>query len=285
MFHTDSDATWDGNLKKFALCDNEDPTVCTFGEVIDSNGDQAVDTDPSSADFGNLKDTAVGFWSTAGTSEITDQGAGSRVLDYTDRMVYAAESQAGTSLHLISNTDDASGANASSTYRTMLQDGSLPNSTVFCDDGSGGIDDACMDNLVGFQLGKRTNTAKQEQGIDANNRWAYTDGIHVRPLVMTFGGNEDNPISRLFIGSNDGSLRAINDGNSTGYDPTTNNIGGEEEWVLYPWQTLDRQMDLQNNVSSAAHIYGLDSTPTARVKDVYRRYKPSDYWYRRRLYG
>ena len=98
LFHTDSDATWDGNLKKFALCDNEDPTVCTFGEVIDSNGDQAVDTDPSSADFGNLKDTAVGFWSTAGTSEITDQGAGSRVLDYTDRMVYAAESQAGTSL-------------------------------------------------------------------------------------------------------------------------------------------------------------------------------------------
>jgi type IV pilus assembly protein PilY1 len=88
--------------------------------------------------------------------------------------------------------------------------------------------------------------------------------------VLTYGNDSDDdyPIAKLFVGTNDGGLRMINE-----YD-------GKEGWIFYPNSMLGntsanafvdsgRQSLLKAN-DLGSHIYGIDDTPVARVFDQNR---------------
>ncbi len=92
--------------------------------------------------------------------------------------------------------------------------------------------------------------------------WNFADPLHSRPVAFTYGcvgggpcTTSSDPIIKLFIGTNDGMVRIIN--NST----------GEEEWAFVPDEMLNKQYALSQN-DSGDHIYGLDDSPAFLVNDV-----------------
>ena len=51
LFEPDPSQAWYGNIKKFGVCEDTSNTACTFGELIDANGNAAVETDILATEF------------------------------------------------------------------------------------------------------------------------------------------------------------------------------------------------------------------------------------------
>ncbi len=86
------------------------------------------------------------------------------------------------------------------------------------------------------------------------NRWKFSDALHSRPLTVSYGGTDANPVTKIFVGTNDGGLRMINAET------------GVEEWIVYIPEMLDDQGALMDN-ATGTHFDGLDGTPTAHIID------------------
>ena len=64
-----------------------------------------------------------------------------------------------------------------------------------------------------------------------DQRWKFADALHSRPTTVTYGGTSDSPVTKLFVGTNDGGLRMINTYN------------GIEEWIVYLPEFLPHDED------------------------------------------
>jgi type IV pilus assembly protein PilY1 len=56
LFKPSPAVSWDGNLKKYQLCQNS-AAGCDLGEVLDANSDPAIEKDPASENLGRIRDT------------------------------------------------------------------------------------------------------------------------------------------------------------------------------------------------------------------------------------
>ncbi|MDZ7841006.1 MAG: PilC/PilY family type IV pilus protein [Gammaproteobacteria bacterium] len=288
LFKPNDKIAWLGNLKKFQLCE-EGQSGCTKGEVLDQNGDPAVHTNENDQNtFGTLKSDAQGFWSAADDSapEIEQGGAGEQIPSFDNRVVYVNTSGAaitpptgdlstnpetqGTSVHPIDRStdigDSPSDASQFNDLKAALHDQGN------CNAGDFASQDSCLDELIRWMTGERFSGDIPRYGNDSDtDRWAFGDPMHSRPLILTYnigpgadntmGTNDDVPLGKVFVGTNDGGIRMISD------------TDGTEEWIYYPYSMLGQrtpstvtQLELKNN-ATGSHVYGVDGTPTARIND------------------
>ncbi len=96
-------------------------------------------------------------------------------------------------------------------------------------------------------------------------QWLMGDPIHSRPIAVNYGRQsgytEENPNLRVFIGSNDGFIRAYKDSSSGA------NATGEELFAFMPNDLLMNNEALRYNVGGDAHPYGVDGAPLSMTFD------------------
>lgn len=261
LFQPSSSVQWDGNLKRFKLCNGTEIPACTFGEVIDVNNIAAIDTTTS-----KIKDTAVSYWgTTADGSDVNKGGAGAKITQdskvprtlYTYSGSYASASMPATPVAVVATSGNT------------VYDAAVSNPTILGLAAAATSSD--VTKLINWMRGKdaydtRKNSASDpgtHTGVtDESRTWNFADPLHSRPVAFTYGAettlgvaDKNKPIIKLFASTNDGTVRIIN--NST----------GEEEWAFIPNELLSKQYDLSQN-ADGDHIYGLDDSPTFLVTDV-----------------
>ena len=278
LFKPNSSVAWDGNIKKFKLCNSADATAygCTFGEVIDFNSTPAPAIDSQTS---KIKATAKSDWSSvADGPEVTVGGAGEQITKDTDpplpRTLYTYRgSYASASMPATPEAVVATAGSGTTLYDVAINDPTILGLT----DTSGSAsttnptDTTAVTNLITWMRGKDAYDQRKDSGTDTGHTgvtdearsWNFADPLHSRPVAFTFGSELDafskpdptKPIIKLFVGTNDGMVRMIN--NST----------GKEEWGFIPKELLDEQYTLSQD-ADADHIYGLDDSPAFLVNDV-----------------
>jgi type IV pilus assembly protein PilY1 len=237
LFKPSTTVAWDGNIKKYKLCADSSNTSCTFGEVIDVNGADAIDSVNQ-----RIMDTATSYWgTTADGGTVKAGGAGAKIPSPSSRLMYtymgsypiASPVTLSQSAHLL---EDANAAITAS----ML---GLPATATATD----------RTNLINWIRGQDVYDYDQD-GDTTEDRWKHADPLHSRPVAITYGGNATTPIIKLFVGTNDGAVRMFNDAN------------GQEEWAFIPPELLSMQYDLSQDADNI-HPAGMDGTPTFWVVD------------------
>jgi type IV pilus assembly protein PilY1 len=255
LFKPSSTVAWDGNIKRFKLCNTSDVTSfsCTFGEVIDVNNVSAIDNLTS-----KIKPTAVSYWgTTADGPEVTVGGAGAQITKdtkvprtlYTYRGSYASASMPATPVSIVA-TSGNSVYDAAVTTPTIL---GLPSSATSTDVGT----------LINWMRGQDAYDLDADGNTTETRSWNFADPLHSRPVAMTYGcvgssttcTTSSDPIIKLFVGTNDGMVRMIN--NST----------GQEEWAFVPSEMLSQQRALSQDADNT-HINGIDDSPAFLINDV-----------------
>ncbi len=234
---------WNGNLKKYMICEGNEGDTCTRGEILDAST-------PAMAALG-ANNTFVpesrSYWSlTADGGEVQVGGAGENIPSYTSRVVYTytgGDDPSDTTLATDANriTDDDANNAADDPLRVLL--------------GAGSITDGEYSDLIYWILG-RDVADEDDDGSTSDDRWGFADPLHSQPLVVTYGkdGNEE-PIKKIFIGTNEGVLRMINA------------ASGVEEWSFIPPAMLELQRQMKTN-ANGDHLYGMDGDLTVYSHDA-----------------
>jgi type IV pilus assembly protein PilY1 len=258
LFKPSMSVSWEGNLKKYQLCESS-ADGCDLGEVLDANGDPAIEKDVTSENLGRITDTALSFWS-AGIdgSEIKVGGAGLEIPAPASRKLFTYTATTAPNYvaldvqdHIIATKLDKGILNldggSPAVRRTRTQELLGDYSYLSTDDD--------REELFDWMLGEDIFGLEDVPSLSADGRrFAFHDPLHSSAIAVTFGGTEADPVIKLFVGTNDGGLRAIN---------ATNGI---EEWVFYPQATMLNQQRLKDNFAGK-HIYGLDGNPTVWLND------------------
>jgi type IV pilus assembly protein PilY1 len=246
LFKPDTRDRWDGNIKKYRLCsaDEINAGTCLRGDIIDKNDDVAID--PATY---RLKDTACSFWTSScpDGSEVPKGGAGSQIPDPADRRIFTYTGASEPSNVTLDTADQrVNAANSNLTLETFGLDPS----------GDAVEDATARDNLIKWIRGEDPYD-QNDDGNTAKREWRFGDPLHSRPLAITYGP-ESTQKTYLFVGTNHGDLRAIDDDT------------GEEKWMFIAPEFLTLQPDLLTNADSGTdgHPYGLDGTATAWINDV-----------------
>lgn len=264
LFKPSSSVAWDGNVKRFRLCNSDDVTAygCTFGEVIDVNNVPAIDAQTS-----RIKDTSVSYWgTTADGSEVTKGGAGAEItLDskvprtlYTYRGAYTglSSSSPATPVAIVATVGN-------SVYDAAINDPTilgLPDTSGSATD-TNAADTTAVTTLINWMRGQDAYDNDVDGNTTETRAWNFADPLHSRPVAMTYGAeltggqpDPNKPIIKLFVGTNDGMVRIIN------------NNTGVEEWAFIPDELLKNQDKLAQNVDNP-HIEGMDDSPAFMVID------------------
>ncbi len=276
LFEPTSKVAWPGNVKKYEVC--EDTDLCTLGEILDANGDPAIGAD------GRILATAKSFWIDADSPSINDGaevqlgGAGNtapndtvpparhltrRVFTYTDLSAPPAPG----GVNLVTGGHEVQDDNT---------DGILDGLTDGTDDeklqqtkdllGWPGAPVATLTPAERAALVTELNTHIQwirgqdvdDENIDGNtleDRYSFNDPLHSSAVPFTMGGDSDDPVVKVVVGTNDGAVRLIN-----GYN-------GVEEFIFYPQSTLRRLTKVREN-TLGNHTYGVDGTATVWLNDI-----------------
>lgn len=256
LFKPSSSVAWDGNIKRYRLCNTSDVTAygCAYGEVIDLNNAPAIDALTS-----KIKTTAVSYWgSIADGPEVTLGGAGAQItLDskvpralYTYRGSYTGISSSAPATPVaVVATSGNSVYDAAVTDPTIL---GLPASATSTD----------VSTLVNWMRGRDAYDRNANSNTTETRSWNFADPLHSRPVAMTYGcvgsgacTSSSTPIIKLFLGANDGTIRIIN------------NNTGAEEWAFIPQELLSGQYALSQD-ADGDHIYGTDDSPAFLVNDL-----------------
>src|SRR5690606_27312333 len=226
---------------------------CVLGEIMDAAGDPAVD----SAD-NKFKETAQSLWSDVVDGRATTLGGtGGEMADYEDRIIYTDAKSDGSVPTSGTELDDSG-------YQIDIDTWDDPATahirTAICPTPSTDPASDCADRML-WLLGKIIEP-DDDTDTSTTTRWTVNDVLHSSPAVITYGGTDadsDGVIETFFdkivVGTNDGGMRVIN--GSTGI----------EEFEFLPAATLETQRTLFDN-PEGTHPYGLDLTPTVRIKDV-----------------
>jgi type IV pilus assembly protein PilY1 len=270
LFEPAVTARWNGNIKKFQLCQSSTDAcvvngVAEVGDVLDAR------TPPAKAvgDDGRILDTALSFWtSTQDGPNVLEGGTGNQVPTHTARRVFTFSDEA-----LQSATPPA----GTVSFFPASADLGATKNRLLDTDGDGiidGLSGTTADKLIQTQelLGMGSATpAELKAQIDwirgkdvdgvfsdtvfAENRYSFSDPLHGNPLAITYGGTADNPILKLMAGTNDGGIRLINSNS------------GVEEWIFYPPSLLPLQTTLRANPATGKE-YGVDGSATPWIRDA-----------------
>lgn len=212
LFKPTSSLRWDGNIKKYRIEDMK---------LYDAAGNEAIED-------GAIKDDARSYWSTVvDGKKVTKGGAGKQLmLDLVNvnktRKVYTV---CGGQMELVSG--------------------------IAC---LGVLDEAKVKWLLGEDVNNQYNDASYIDTDGIKHRWAIADPLHSSPQAINYmpdnpdTENQDEEITKLFVGTNDGMVRMI--------DAKT----GKENWAFVPNALI-------NLPKTSKHTYGMDSTPIFWIKD------------------
>lgn len=238
LFSPQLQVDWPGNVKKFKLCADPTNQTCTYGNVLDASGQEAIDS------TSKIKTSARSLWSTVTDGpDVRLGGAGEHVAASATRKVYtyndtvdvpATSVDLSTGVHIVNTTNIT---------KTQLGDAAMT--------------DARRDDIINWMRGQDVKDEDNDSST-TDDRWKFADALHSRPLTVTYGGTDAAPVIKIFVGTNDGSLRLI--------DAET----GKEEWAVYIPEFLSKQGALMDN-AQGIHIkgltVGLDGTATAYAID------------------
>ncbi|MCG6975068.1 MAG: hypothetical protein LJE56_01525 [Acidiferrobacterales bacterium] len=253
LFEPSNKYKWNGNLKKFRLCDSADATNygCAFGDVIDSANVGAIDNTNK-----RIKPSARSYWSTADDGGTVTAGGAGEVTNGMDpdsnRRLYTWRGTYGGATYplTLEQVDDTSGG---------LFDAADPSASPTAGDPTilglpGTATTADVTKLLGWMMGK--DTFNEDGDTTTTTRWSIADPLHSRPVAITYGahgGDYNLPVVKLVMAGNDGAIRMFNDNS------------GEEEWAFVPQEMLEYQSNL--TAGDGEHVYGVDNTITAWVQD------------------
>lgn len=219
LFRPNDNTKWDGNLKRYRLNDD--------GFVYDVSGNIAV-----SESTGFFTDTAKDFWNDTNTADgknVTLGGMANRVNPAT-RTIFSEDSA--NSLLTLQNAANRSTFNMTSSTETEYQ-----------------------------------NVLKWTQGFDVNDdngdnsstdsRQSIGDPLHSEPVVLTYGGTEENPDSTIFFGTNEGFIHGVDTDD------------GKEVFAFLPQALHSIQKTYYDNTTAAgSRPYGMDGPITSWMRDV-----------------
>ena len=245
LFKPSKNQSWDGNLKKFQI----------KGGMLIGQDDKI----PAIID-GEISSSVKSIWSKElEEGKVVKGGAGEQLQDIgsSSRVIYThlGDASPGTNHNLDLTKLEVS--SVSDEFDTALS------KKLFGDDISS-VTEEQRDNLIRGILGENVNPA---EGESSGDRWMFADPLHSSPKVVTYGirpNTKDIADTRLFVGTNDGLLRMIDD------------IDGREVWAFLPQEMLSIQSSLMENKSGEKRIYGLDSTPTIWRNDRDDQINPDD---------
>lgn len=237
VFKPESGPVWKGNLKRYRLGSD--------GVVYDKAGRSAID--PETGFFKSRENSSSdpGAWSwwsdEIDANDIHLGGAAENLpANISDRRLYT---YLGSSKYLSDASNEISYDNATNVTKEILGIPSADDSQhaqllnwirdgdVFDDDGDGSIADA---------------------------RHAMMDPLHSAPVVVIYGGTDDDPDTTIFLGDNQGFIHAIN--GSKGSSSTYTRGEGESYFAFMPQELLANQRILMDNSKAVDHLYGMDGS-------------------------
>lgn len=210
VFQPTDTARWLGNLKKYRLQD---------GVLVGQDGRAVID--PNTGLFAR---DAFSFWSaTPDGDRVSAGGAASRLPAPDDRRIF-----------------------------TNLVNGDLSSTANRVEPGTPGLSDALTSvpsaersAVIDWALGHDVRDVDQDGNV-TEGRQDMGDALHVQPLTLLYSGTADNPVSTVFLATNDGFLHA--------FDTTS----GQELWAFIPARLLNQLYKLYLNDTASTKTYGLD---------------------------
>ena len=222
---------WAGNLKRYQLAG--DPPF-----LADANGVPAVD--PSTGYFAA---DSTSFWTSGDDApdgdDIRKGGAAGELTLARNMYTYSGDT-APANENLAAAANSFSELNASVT-KDML--------------GDAGMEDDYRTNLMKWTRGVDLFDS-DEDGDTTDARRRMADPLHSNPVLVNYGGTEDNPDITLYVATNEGLLHAIN------------TADGSEVFSFIPQELLPNLNILYNNNAANSHPYGLDGPLTVWANDA-----------------
>ncbi len=238
LFKPEPTASWDGNVKKYNICDDDD--ACgAVGQILDANANPAMNSDNKIKNGCGTETCddpyiALDLWNPTPVerdgSQVHKGGTGgvlrqSVQADPINRKIYTDIN--GTLMELIT-------AN-SATLRAEL----------------GVSTDAEAETLINWIRGYQNGDPNA--GV---REWLLDDSLHGSPGAITIGEDaSNNPITKIFMTTNGGAIRLLN------------GETGAEEWMFIPKEMLSIQQTLMENPTTTNRTYGIDGNISFIVHD------------------
>lgn len=217
LFRPDDNAKWGGNLKKYRLTDE--------GFVYDVN-----DTPAISDATGFFNDSAKDFWNTSDESDgknVTLGGVANLIVPI-NRTVYSDDNNSLASFETV----------ATSTTLDMSSNDAL-----------------AVNKLKSWVMGI---DILDEDGDNSftDSRNSIGDPLHSEPVVITYGGTDEEPDSTIYFATNEGFIHAIS------------TETGIEEFAFLPTELHKTQKIFYENTTAAGdRPYGVDGPISTWIYD------------------
>jgi type IV pilus assembly protein PilY1 len=227
LFKPELTASWDGNVKKYNICDDDD-TCGVVGKILDANANPAMNSENKIRNGCGTEAcgdpyVALDLWNPTPADrdggKVHKGGTGGVLLqsvqaDPINRKIYTDIN--GTLTEIVT-------ANRS-TLRAEL----------------GVSTDAEAETLINWIRGYQDGDPSA--GV---REWLLDDSLHGSPGAITIGEDEsENPITKIFMTTNEGAIRMLN------------GETGAEEWMFIPREMLSIQQTLMENPTTTNRTYG-----------------------------
>ena len=219
LFTPSSQNVWPGNVKRYRLLN---------GQVVDVNDTNAIDSLT-----GEFAKDSKSYWSDVVDGNQVNAGGVAEQLT-SNRLIYSNL----VSTDLTASVNRFNETNITSTHL-------------------GAIDDVDRKTIIhwaqGYDVSDSSYNVNSPSSAPPHRQMA--DPLHSQPSIVTWldGANET---SLVFVGTNDGFLRAFNTGANE----------GTEAWSFIPKELLDRLSSIQKGTVSN-HNYGLDGSISIYIDD------------------
>lgn len=239
MFTPGGGARWSGNLKKLKIAG---------GQIIDKNGSAAVKDD------GNFESSALTFWSSGSPDGANVEAGGvAQMLRGLTVWPNAIDRKFLSDLNVGNNNflTELIRSDADAVF-----DGVSPNNTLAVE-----LDviDTEIDNTIKWVKGRDVDDDDGDSIIDEMRYDVFGDPLHFKPLVVNYGGAENNQDIRIIIGTNSGVLHMFEDNGATEV---------KESWAYMPQEFLRNINALRQNIPGSNKVYGIDGSATIYIDDV-----------------
>lgn len=227
LFRPADNIKWSGNLKKYKLLSN--------GTVV--GVDESVPAVSDSTGFFN--ESIYDYWNITNVPD----GKNVELGGMANKLVGTPSSRT-----ILSNADNSS--DQTLLDFTSSASGGVANKTSF------GITDDDEFTLVhNWSMGVDVLDSNGDSSY-SDSRQSIGDPLHSEPVIVTYGGTEESPISSIFFGTNEGFLHSL--------DTET----GLENFAFIPNELHSIQKEYFDNTSAASDKpYGLDGPITTWFYD------------------
>ncbi|MFB2857525.1 pilus assembly protein [Aeromonas allosaccharophila] len=235
MFEPDTGPRWKGNLKKLMLSDK--------GYVVDATNLPAIKSD------GTILEVAQTFWSSeADGNKVAQGGVQEMLAEKSSRNIYLVNDKVSPKrLDAFTRSNAQTMASSAESLRSLMQLSDVSE----------------LDNMFSWITGSDVDNEDNDSSTTIR-KYILGDPLHSRPLVVNYGctvasgQSSCTPDLRIIMGTNAGFLHMFKDlGSSV-----------DETWAIMPYPLLANQKALRDNDESSTHVFGVDSSPVALIKDT-----------------